>query len=70
VGVGRKESPVSDLFLGAWVRVSNALYHERGQTMTEYAVVLVLLAGIVAAIGTTNIGTTIVNKIASKLGNI
>jgi hypothetical protein len=62
---------MSDLLTSLWVRVSNALYREEGQALTEYAVVIALLAtiaGIVTA--TTGVGSTIVNKISTELSNI
>lgn len=61
---------MSDLLNQIWVRVSNALYREQGQAMTEYAVVLVLLALIAGAIAASGIGTSIIGKITSKLSAI
>lgn len=60
-----------DLFTGLWVRVSNALYREEGQALTEYALVLALLvvaSGIV--VSTTGVGKSIVDKISTELGKI
>jgi Flp pilus assembly pilin Flp len=62
---------MSDLTRALWVRISNALYREDGQALTEYALVIALLA-VVATIVTsaTGVGSTIVNKIAVELAKI
>jgi hypothetical protein len=56
------------------VRVEHAwrrLCSDVGQTMTEYAIALVLIAGILAAVlATTNLGQLFVDKIVSKLTGI
>jgi Flp pilus assembly pilin Flp len=62
---------MSDLFRGFWVRASNALYREEGQALTEYALVIALLAVIGTVIATsTGLGTTIINKITTELNRI
>jgi hypothetical protein len=61
---------MSDLFRGLWVRVGNAVYREEGQALTEYALVLSLLAGIVALAAFTGIGASIVGKISGELAKI
>lgn len=61
---------MSDLFGGLWVRVSNALYREQGQALTEYALVLSILAAIFALAAFTGIGSTIVAKITKEIGAI
>lgn len=58
---------MSDLFTGLWVRVSNALYREQGQAVTEYAIVLALVALIAAALVGSGIGTDIVNKVKAAI---
>jgi hypothetical protein len=61
---------MKDLFTGLWVRVSNALYREQGQAVTEYAIVLVVIAGIATALYATGVATTIVTKITDSLKKI
>lgn len=61
---------MSELFTGLWVRAANRLYREEGQAMTEYALVLSLLAGIVALTAFTNLGGTIVGKISAQIDKI
>jgi TRAP-type uncharacterized transport system fused permease subunit len=61
---------MSDLLTSLWVRVSNALYREEGQALTEYALVIALLAVIAGVISTTTLGTTILAKITTELGKI
>lgn len=58
---------MSELFTGFWVRVSNALYREQGQALTEYALVLSILAAIAALAAFTGIGQTIVDKITNEI---
>lgn len=58
---------MSDLFRGLWVRVSNALYREQGQAVTEYAIVLALVALIAAALVGSGIGTDIVQKVKDAI---
>src|SRR3954447_13086473 len=67
----RSTGDMSDLTRGLWVRISNALYREEGQALTEYALVIALLA-VVATIVTaaTGVGSTIVNKISVELAKI
>jgi Flp pilus assembly pilin Flp len=60
-----------DLLRGGWVRVSNALYREDGQAVTEYALVIGLLAVIAGIVLTsTGIGATIAGKIGTELAKI
>jgi hypothetical protein len=60
---------MADHLTQLWVRVSNALYREEGQAVTEYALVLVVIvAGIATLLGTTNVASTIVGKITTALG--
>jgi hypothetical protein len=61
---------MSDLFRGLWVRMSNALYREDGQAVTEYAIVLVVIAGIATALYATGVATTIVGKITGSIAKI
>lgn len=61
---------MSDLFTGLWVRAANRLYREEGQAMTEYALVLSILAGIVTLAAFTGIGATIVGKITDQIAKI
>lgn len=60
-----------DLLRGGWVRVSNALYREDGQALTEYALVIALLAVVAGIVTTTTgIGAAIVDKISTELAKI
>jgi Flp pilus assembly pilin Flp len=59
-----------DLLRGGWVRVSNALYREDGQAMTEYALVIALVALIGGAIALSGVGDTIIKKITDELSNV
>lgn len=61
---------MSDLFTRLWVRVSNALYREEGQAVTEYAVVLVLIAGLIAAAQVAGVGDKVVAKVTAALAKI
>lgn len=61
---------MSELFTGLWVRAANRLYREEGQAMTEYALVLSILAGIVALAAFTGIGAAIVGKITTQIDKI
>jgi len=61
---------MSDLLRGLWIRSSNALYREEGQALTEYALVLSILAGIVGLAAFTGIGATIVGKITGEINKI
>ncbi len=61
---------MSDLFTRIWVRVGNALYREEGQALTEYAVVIVLIAAIAGMTAFTGIRTTIIEKISNALGGL
>jgi Flp pilus assembly pilin Flp len=58
---------MSEFFTGLWVRVSNVLYREQGQALTEYALVLSILAAIAALTAFTGIGQTIVDKITNEI---
>jgi Flp pilus assembly pilin Flp len=61
-----------DLLNRGWVRLSTALMREDGQAVTEYAVVLVIVALIAAALAApgVDIGGTIVGKITAQLSKI
>jgi hypothetical protein len=60
---------MADHLTQLWVRVSNALYREEGQAVTEYALVIaVLLVGIATVLTSTNVASTIVGKITTALG--
>jgi Flp pilus assembly pilin Flp len=61
---------MSDLFTRTWIRVSTLLDREEGQAVTEYAVVLVIIAAIATALVATNLGTTIVTQVSTELGKI
>jgi hypothetical protein len=61
---------VSDLFARAWIRAVVALRRDEGQAVTEYAVVLALVAAIAAAITATGLGAAIVNGVTTELGKI
>jgi Flp pilus assembly pilin Flp len=58
---------MNDVIVRTWCRVVAATTREEGQAVTEYAVVLVLLALVVAAMTSTSLGTTIVDKVGSEL---
>lgn len=68
--VGRKEWDMSDLITTVWVRVSNALYREKGQAVTEYAVVLAVIVLIAGLVATSGIGSTVISKITTQLGKL
>jgi Flp pilus assembly pilin Flp len=54
-----------------WRRLTTALLTEDGQAMTEYALVLSLIAAAAAALlAATGIGQTIVDQIGNQLGKI
>ncbi len=54
-----------------WRRLTTALLTEDGQAMTEYALVLSLIAAAAAALlAATGIGQTIVDQISNQLGKI
>jgi len=59
---------MSDFFTKAWIRVSTQLAREDGQAVTEYAIVLVLIAAIGFALTQTTIAADIVGKITSAIG--
>ena len=61
---------MSDLMLRAYARFTMALSREDGQAVTEYAVVLVLVAAVSALLLSTNIAGTIVAKITTELAKI
>jgi hypothetical protein len=61
---------MSELLTSLWVRVSNALYREQGQALTEYALVLSILAGIVGLLAFKGIGGQIVGKIQKEIDAI
>jgi Flp pilus assembly pilin Flp len=61
---------MSDLFTGLWIRVSNALHREQGQALTEYALVIALLASFVGIAAWTGMGAAILGKITTELGKI
>jgi hypothetical protein len=64
---------MSDLTRTLWVRISNALYREDGQALTEYALVIALMvtiAAVVAGATATGLGTAMIDKIATELGRI
>jgi len=54
--------------------VAGALRNEKGQASTEYAgvifVVVALVGVIIAAASSTDIGTTLMNKIKEAIGNL
>ena len=61
---------MSDLMLRAYGRLITALSREDGQAVTEYAVVLVLIAAISAVLLKAGIDTTLVKKITDQLAAI
>jgi Flp pilus assembly pilin Flp len=61
---------MSDLITGLWVRLSNRLYAEDGQAVTEYALVLALVALIAGVLLASGIGDTIVGKITSSISKV
>jgi hypothetical protein len=61
---------MSDVIIRAWCRLVAATAREEGQAVTEYAVALVLIVAIAAAIATTGVGSSIVTKVTDQLGKI
>ena len=62
---------MSDLVTRTWCRLILAATSEDGQAVTEYAVVLVLVAAVATVLaGGTGIAGTIVGKITSQLSKI
>jgi hypothetical protein len=61
---------MADHLTQLWVRVSNALYREEGQAVTEYALVLVVIVAGIATLLLANggVANTIVTKITTALG--
>jgi hypothetical protein len=61
---------MADHLTQLWVRVSNALYREEGQAVTEYALVLVVIVAGIATLLLANggVANTIVTKITNALG--
>ena len=62
---------ISDFFLALYVRVVTAVRSEKGQTLVEYALILVLIAIVVIA-ALTLTGQKVNNafsNIANRLGN-
>jgi hypothetical protein len=53
----------------AWLRLLTAAQRESGQAVTEYALVLVLIAGIAVALVQTGVAATIVGKITDAIGS-
>jgi hypothetical protein len=62
---------MNDVVARAWCRLVAASVREDGQAVTEYAVVLVLIAAIATALaGGTGIAGTVVGKITNTLSGI
>ncbi len=61
---------MSNLMLRAYARLTTALSREDGQAVTEYAVVLVLIVAIMAALTSTGIAGSIVSKIQAEINLI
>jgi Flp pilus assembly pilin Flp len=61
---------MSDLTRSLWVRISNALYREEGQALTEYALVIALLAVVGTVFATSGLGTALINKITAELAKV
>jgi Flp pilus assembly pilin Flp len=53
-----------------YARLACAMTREEGQAVTEYAVVLVIVALIATALAGSNVGSTIVGKITTQLGKM
>jgi Flp pilus assembly pilin Flp len=60
---------MSTLIGRAWLRLLSATERESGQAVTEYALVLVLIAGIAVALLQTGVAATIVKKITDAIGS-
>jgi Flp pilus assembly pilin Flp len=61
---------MSDLMNRLYARLACVMTREDGQAVTEYAVVLVIVALIATALAGSGIGTTIVGKITSQLAKM
>ena len=61
---------MSDLMLRAYARLTMALSREDGQAVTEYAVVLVLIAAISVLLLNAGIGTALVTKIQTQINGL
>jgi hypothetical protein len=61
---------MSDLMLRAYARLTMALSREDGQAVTEYAVVLVLVAAVSGLLLSTHVASAIVTKITTQLAAI
>jgi hypothetical protein len=62
---------MSEFVTRTWCRLILAATREEGQAVTEYAVVLVLVAAVATALaGGTGIAGTIVGKITNELSKI
>jgi Flp pilus assembly pilin Flp len=61
---------MSEFLNSLWVRVSNVLYREQGQAVTEYAILLVVIALIATGLYAAGVDKTIVSKITTSIGKI
>lgn len=61
---------MSDLMLRAYARLTTTLSREDGQAVTEYAVVLVLVAAVATLLMGSNIASTLVTKITTSINSI
>jgi Flp pilus assembly pilin Flp len=61
---------MSDLMMRAYARLYATLSREDGQAVTEYAVVLVLVAAVAALLMSTDIAGTLVTKITTQINSI
>lgn len=61
---------MSDLVMRAWVRLSNTLYREEGQAITEYALVLGLVAFVAGILTISGIGTKLVDTLQNEFKSV
>ncbi|MEU3427014.1 Flp family type IVb pilin [Streptomyces gardneri] len=60
---------MNDAMLKAWTK-TKARWNDRGQTAVEYLGIIVVVVAIVVAITGTDIGTTIMNAIRTKIAEL